>query len=43
MHTPLHIAIRSGNAEIVNLLLSHPTINVNLKSVVNIFFYIVTD
>ncbi|SMX24495.1 ankyrin repeat domain-containing protein [Boseongicola aestuarii] len=30
--TALHIASRNGNAEIVHLLLSHPTIDVNVKN-----------
>lgn len=35
--TPLHIASKKNNVEIVQLLLSHPEINVNVKSIFNIF------
>ena len=36
--TALYIAVEKRNVEIVKLLLKHPKININLKSVL-IFFY----
>lgn len=38
--TPLHIAIEKNNPEIVQLLLSNPNTNVNIKSIFLCFFYI---
>lgn len=39
--TPLSIAIEKGNIEIVKLLLSSEKVNVNLSSILIIYFHIV--
>lgn len=38
--TPLHIAIEKMNLPIVQLLLSNPKIDVNIKSIQNIMIFI---
>lgn len=38
--TALHMAIEKNNLEIIHLLLSHPDIDINIRSVLNCFSFL---